>query len=162
MLPYNHASFHSVFLPHAFVASLPNTYDECHNCLLQVVILVKVIDEANPPEDCPRILVTVCTKNECGNKDPDHFKYNFCVLEMVWVFVAMLLPESGKGSDCVQKGMQEFERAIPWTSFFHGFQDFLPQNAAGNAFTLDFFLLRREVVDVYKVTAQPCSALMHK
>ena len=146
MLPYNHASFHSVFLPHAFVASLPNTYDECHNCLLQVVMLVKVIDEANPPEDCPRILVTVCTKNEHGNKDPDHFKYT----------------EIGKGTNCVQKGMPEFERAIPWTSFFHGFQDPLPQNVAGNAFTLDFFLLRREVVDVYKVRAQLCSALMHK
>lgn len=58
-------------------------YDECHNCLLQIVILVKVIDEANPPEemrlnspeDCPRILATVCIKDEHGNKDPDQFKY---------------------------------------------------------------------------------------
>jgi len=31
-------------------------YDECHNCLLQVVILVKVIDEANPPEEMRLIL----------------------------------------------------------------------------------------------------------
>ena len=146
MLPYSHASLHSVFSKHSFVASISNMYDECYNCLLQVVILVKVIDEANPPEDCPRILVTVCTKNEHGNKDPDHFKYT----------------EIGKGSNCVQKGMQEFERAIPWTSFFHGFQDPLPQNVAGNAFILDFFLLRREVVDVYRVRAQLCSALMHK
>lgn len=123
-------------------------YDECHNCLLQIVILVKVIDEANPPEemrlnspeDCPRILATVCIKDEHGNKDPDQFKYT----------------EIGKGSNCVQKGMQEFERAIPWTSFFHGFQDSLPQNVAGNNFTLDFFLLRREVVDVYNVRAQLC------
>jgi len=58
--------------------------------------------------------------------------------------------------------MQDFERAIPWTSFFHGFQDPLPQNVAGNEFTLDIFLLRREVVDVYKVRAQLCSALMQK
>ncbi|DBB11326.1 TPA: hypothetical protein ACH3X3_006754 [Trebouxia sp. C0006] len=76
------------------------------------------------------------TQDEHGNKDPDQFKYT----------------EIGKGSNCVQKGMQEFERAIPWTSFFHGFQDSLPQNVAGNNFTLDFFLLRREVVDVYKDT----------
>lgn len=64
-----------VFLPPAFIASLPNMYDECRNCLLQVVILVKVIDEANPPEDCLRILATVCIKDEHGKTDPDQFKY---------------------------------------------------------------------------------------
>ncbi len=119
-------------------------HDECNKHLLQVVILVKVIDEADPPEDCPRILATVCIKDQHGNKDQKHFKYT----------------EIGKGSNCVQKGMQEFKRAIPWMSFFHGFQDPLPQNVAGNDFTLDFFLLRRQVTNVYKVWAQVCSALM--
>ena len=66
------------------------------------------------------------------------------------------------GVHCVQKGMQDFEQAIPWTSFFHGFQDPLPQNVAGNEFTLDLFLLRRQVVDVYKVRAQLSSALMQE
>lgn len=120
--------------------------DECNNCLMQVVILVKVIDEADPPEDCQRILATVCIKDEHGNKDPEHFQYT----------------EIGKGSNCVRKGMQDFERAIPWTSFFHGFQDPLPQNVAGNEFTLDLFFLRRQVVDVYKARARSVSALIHE
>ncbi len=119
-------------------------HDECNKHLLQVVILVKVIDEADPPEDCPRILATVCIKDQHGNKDRKHFKYT----------------EIGKGSNCVQTGMQEFKWGIPWTSFFHGFQHPLPQNVAGNDFTLDFFLLRRQVTNVYKVWAQVCSALM--
>ena len=118
--------------------------DKCNNRVLQAVILVKVIDEANPPEDCPRILATVCMKDQHGNKDPEQFKYT----------------EIGKGSDYVRKGMPDFKRAIPWTSFFHGFQDPLPENVAGNDFTLDFFLLRRQVTNVYKVWAQVCSALM--
>ena len=102
---------------------------------LQVVILVKVIDEANPPEDCPRVLATVCIKDAHGNKNPDHFNYT----------------EIGKGSNCVQKDMEDFKRAIPWTSFLHGFQGPLPQKVPGNNFILDLYLLRREVVDVYRV-----------
>lgn len=67
------------------VAMLPSMHDECNKHLLQVVILVKVTDEADPPEDCPRILATVNIKDQHGNKDQKHFKYT----------------EIGKGSNCV-------------------------------------------------------------
>ena len=118
--------------------------EECRNSLLQVVILVKVVDEPHPPEDCPRILAAVCTKDEHGNKDPEEFEFT----------------DIGKGSNCVHKGMQNFKRVIPWTSFFHGFRDPLPQHVAEHNFILDLYLLRRQVVDVYRVWSQLQHALM--
>ncbi len=59
----------STMSPHGFVATLPSMCDVCKKQLLQVVILIKVTDEANPPEDCPRMLATVCIKDQHGNKD---------------------------------------------------------------------------------------------
>ena len=105
-------------------------------------MLIKVIDEPHPPDDTPRILAAICVKDEHGRHNPAEFRFT----------------EIGKGSTCVQSGLQEYTRAVPWKAFFHGFTKPLQQNVVEANCMLDLYYIREEVQCGYRVRVICCSA----
>lgn len=106
-----------------------------HDCMsTQVAFLVKIYDETDPPNDCPRVFMAVFMK--CGQD-----------VQRVVDYTAI-----GKGSLCTHRGLQEYCYDVPWAAFFHGSNADIPRSVLEGHFVLDMFDVREIVRHVYKVS----------
>ena len=113
---------------------------------MQVAFLVKIIDEVKPPDGCPSISVAGLIKD---GKDGSH----------IVDFTAI-----GKGSQCLQKGMEQYCYVIPWAKFLPGCKVSIPHSVLHGHFMLDMYKIRVGVQAVYQVclfsTCRSCCAVI--
>lgn len=116
------------------------TVSEQHHCThgsagLQMAFLVKIHHEVNAPDDCPLISLAIIMKEGQDIKQ------------------ALEYTAIGKGSNCVQKEMEQFCYAVPWTVFLHGCDAPIPSSLLQSHFILDMYKIRTSVQAVYRVSA---------